>query len=49
MVKTSVYDILGIGLLYIQLAIFIVFFIFFINFFINIFEEHKKNKYEKTI
>ena len=45
-----VYDYIGIWLLYIQLAIFIVFLLFVIKFFINIFEEHKKTQTnEKTI
>jgi TRAP-type C4-dicarboxylate transport system permease small subunit len=45
----SVYDVVGIWLFYIQLAIFIVFFIFVIRYFINIFKEHKKKRNEKII
>ena len=44
-----VYDSIGIWLLYIQLAIFIVFFLFVIRYFINIFKEHKKKRNEKII
>jgi len=44
-----VYDSIGIWLLYIQLAIFIVFFLFIIKYFINIFKEHKKKRNEKII
>jgi F0F1-type ATP synthase membrane subunit b/b' len=44
-----VYDYIGIWLLYIQLAIFIVFFLFVIKYFINIFKEHKKKRNEKII
>lgn len=46
---SSVYDIIGIWLLYIQLAIFIVFFLFVIKYFINILKEHKKKRNEKII
>jgi F0F1-type ATP synthase membrane subunit b/b' len=44
-----VYDYIGIWLLFIQLAIFIVFFLFVIKYFINIFKEHKKKRNEKII
>lgn len=40
MVKSTVYDSIGIWLLYIQLAIFIVFFIFILKFIINILKEN---------
>lgn len=44
---SSVYDNLGVWVLYIQLLIFIVFFLFVIRFFLNIFKEHKKKRNEK--
>jgi hypothetical protein len=44
-----VYDYIGIWLLYIKLAVFIVFFLFVIKYLINILKEHKKKRNEKII